>query len=62
MGNLKYKTEGGHKRGHSNMTHWAYTNEIKESTRKRRRIESKNIIRDELAHISGIDESSDSKN
>ena len=48
MGNLKYKTEGGHKRGHSNMEHWAYTEEIKYTTRKRRRSESKKIIRDEV--------------
>ena len=48
MGNLKYKTEGGHKRGHSNMTHWAYTDEIKTATRKRRRSESKEIIREEM--------------
>ena len=50
MGNLKYKTEGGHKRGHSNMEHWAYTEEIKDATRKRRRAESKKIIRDEVTH------------
>lgn len=31
------KTEGGHKRGHSNMTHWTYTSEVKEQTRHVRR-------------------------
>jgi hypothetical protein len=31
------KTEGGHKRGHSNMTHWDHTEEIKRQTKKARR-------------------------
>lgn len=32
------KTEGGHKRGHSNMSHRAYTSEIKDGTRHARRV------------------------
>jgi len=43
MAILKHKTEGGSggKRGHSNMDHWVTTEEIKNATRKRRRLESK---------------------
>ncbi|GAB5386993.1 MAG: hypothetical protein Alis3KO_41160 [Aliiglaciecola sp.] len=50
MGTLKGKTEGGSggKRGHSNMTHWAYTEELKESSNVNRRNNSKKIIREEL--------------
>jgi hypothetical protein len=45
MSNLKYKSEGGKKSGHSNMDHWVYTEEIKDATRKRRRTEEKEIVR-----------------
>ena len=50
MGLLKGKTEGGSggKRGHSNMSHWVTTQEIKDAMRKRRRIESRVIITHEL--------------
>lgn len=50
MGLLKGKTEGGSggKRGHSNMNHWVTTGEIKEATRKRRRLDSKEMIAHEL--------------
>lgn len=43
----KIKTEGGQggRRGHSNMAHWMYTEEIKDAARKRRRKESKEIVR-----------------
>lgn len=53
MGLLKGKTEGGSggKRGHSNMTHWATTEEIKEATRRRRRIEAEEAARDGLAEF-----------
>jgi hypothetical protein len=53
MSTLKGKTEGGSggKRGHSNMTHWAYTEEIKESSNINRRNDSKRIISDELEHL-----------
>ena len=50
MGLLKHKTEGGSggKRGHSNMDHWIYTDEIKTATRKRRRLEAKETVREVL--------------
>lgn len=53
MATLKGKTEGGSggKRGHSNMTHWAYTEEIKESSNINRRNESKRIIKEELKQV-----------
>ena len=43
MGNEKGPTEGGSggKRGHSNMEHGSYTEEIKEFTGKHRRKEDK---------------------
>jgi len=49
MGLLKGKSEGGAggKRGHSNMDHWGTTDEIKATSRKRRRLHAKNIIVDE---------------
>ena len=39
MSIMKGKVEGGQggKLGHSNMTHWAYTEEIKDASRKLRR-------------------------
>jgi hypothetical protein len=51
MSLMKGKTEGGSggKRGHSNMDHWVYSHEIKQSTRKRRRLDSKKEIRRTLA-------------
>jgi hypothetical protein len=44
----KFKTEGGQggKRGHSNMTHWNYTEEIKRRSKKRRRLETKRLSSD----------------
>jgi len=45
MRHNRTKIEGGSggKRGHSNMTHWEYTEEIKRRTRKARRAEVKAI-------------------
>lgn len=42
-GTRKTRIEGGSggKRGHSNMTHWVTTEEIKDTTRKARRAEAK---------------------
>lgn len=37
MAITKCKSEGGHKRGHSNMTHYDYTEEIKRGAKKARR-------------------------
>lgn len=46
----KGPTEGGSggKRGHSNMEHWEYTEEIKKSTKTLRRKNSKEIIRSDI--------------
>lgn len=51
MGILKGKPDGGQggKRGHSNMVHWVFTEEIKEASRKRRRISAKVEITEGLA-------------
>jgi len=44
----KVKPNGGSggKKGHSNMTHWAYTSEIKKAAKKRRRDEDKLAIKE----------------
>lgn len=49
MGLLKGKSEGGAggKRGHSNMNHRGTTDEIKAASRKRRRLDAKEIIGNE---------------
>lgn len=43
MGIVKGPTEGGSggKRGHSNMEHWGYTEEVKDNSKSQRRIEDK---------------------
>jgi putative addiction module component (TIGR02574 family) len=50
MGLKKIRTEGGSggRRGHSNMEHWAYTDEIKTAARSQRRIEDKQAVREPL--------------
>ena len=50
----KMKIEGGQggRRGHSNMCHWQYTEEIKAATRKLRRAQGKKLIRNELKEYS----------
>jgi len=50
MSTMKGPTEGGSggKRGHSNMEHWATTEEIKESSKIRRRNNEKKEIAKEL--------------
>ncbi len=50
MSTYKGPTEGGSggKRGHSNMEHWVTTEEVKESTKKHRRLNEKKEIRSEL--------------
>jgi hypothetical protein len=40
------KTEGGHKRGHSNMTHYEPTSEVKANARTRRRQEDQRVDRE----------------
>jgi hypothetical protein len=51
MGILKGKPDAGQggKRGHSNMDHWEFNEEIKEAARKRRRIGGKAAITEGLA-------------
>lgn len=48
MGLKTKKTEGGSggKKGHSNMTHWSKTEDIKKDTKKGRRVQDKKIIKD----------------
>jgi hypothetical protein len=45
------KPDGGQggKRGHSNMDHWEYTEEVKLAARKRRRLEAKKQTSEALA-------------
>ena len=42
---MKIEGGSGGKRGHSNMTHWETTEEIKRETRKARRAESRALER-----------------
>jgi len=48
---LRHKTEGGSggKRGHSNMDHWVYTEELKAAARIGRRLQGKKLVRETLA-------------
>jgi rubrerythrin len=58
MAIIKGKTDGGNggKRGHSNMNHWMYSDEIKEAARKARRIDAKAVVAAEMAeHIKDHD-------
>jgi hypothetical protein len=49
MGLKKGPSEGGSggKLGHSGMDHWGYTDEVKETARRRRRIEDKEAIKEQ---------------
>jgi len=47
----------GGKRGHSNQNHWIFTEELKTFARKRRRLDAKREIRDELAAPGGATKS-----
>ena len=54
MGNVRSKKiEGGQggKRGHSNMTHWESTEEIKATTRVLRRRQARIEVTDQLADL-----------
>ena len=51
MGLWTGKTEGGNKRGHSNMTHWCGTAIIKRSAKRHRRQDSKRIAREALQGV-----------
>jgi len=44
LGRHFQKTEGGHKRGHSQMNHWEPTEIIKAKTRRLRRIQGKRVV------------------
>jgi len=46
MGRIKGPSEGGSggKRGHSNMTHWEHTEEVKESSNIQRRNDDKKEV------------------
>lgn len=48
MANSKRPTEGGSggKRGHSNMEHWTYTEELKETSKIQRRIDSRSLAKE----------------
>jgi len=48
MGFYSKKVEGGSggKRGHSNMTHWEYTEVIKKSSKKKRRQIDKRAVKE----------------
>lgn len=50
MANMKLKTEGGQggKLGHSNMVHYAKTEEVKAAARRQRRQEGKKTLVQEL--------------
>ena len=58
MSILKGKVEGGQggKRGHSNMTHWAYTEEIKDASRKLRRHYAKRDVAEGLVEYKTDDQ------
>ena len=50
MSITKGPTEGGSggRRGHSNMEHWGFTEEVKFAAKKRRRLQSKKLAFDAL--------------
>ena len=50
MGIPKGPTEGGSggKRGHSNMEHWGFTAEVKQASRKRRRLEDRRNVAEDV--------------
>ena len=60
MSTMKGPTVGGSggKRGHSNMEHWVYSEELKESSKIRRRNNAKKEIRNEIKNVSRSDSGS----
>ena len=58
MAILKGKANAGQggKRGHSNMDHWMFTEEIKEAARKQRRLDAKQQISLGLIESAASDE------
>lgn len=60
MGGLKkVPSEGGSggKRGHSSMEHWAYTDEIKDAARRKRRQGDDEAAQQGLEDVTDADES-----
>ena len=53
MSILKGRPDAGQggKRGHSNMDHWEFTEEIKLAARKRRRQEAKRAVKEALKEL-----------
>ena len=51
MANYKGPTEGGSggKRGHSSMEHWTFTEELKDSSKVQRRIDSKSLSKQAIS-------------
>ena len=41
------RTEGGHKRGHSNVSHCEYTEIIKAETKRQRRKQDKEVVKEQ---------------
>ena len=65
MGILKGKSDAGQggNRGHSNMDHWVFNEEIKDASRKRRRISAKAAITQGLSEYeTAPDNKSDTAN
>lgn len=60
MGLPKGPTEGGSggRRGHSGMEHWGFTGEVKSTAKRRRRLDDKRRVDENLR---GPDTSSDEK-
>jgi hypothetical protein len=55
MGGLKKipsEDGSGGKRGHSGMEHWAYTAEVKDAARVRRRLGDREAVKEGLAELS----------
>jgi hypothetical protein len=46
----KFKVEGGQggKKGHSNMVHWDFTEEIKKRSKQLRRREDKEVVKEQI--------------
>lgn len=63
MGIGKGPTEGGSggKRGHSRMEHWLYSDEVKDSSRLRRRLNDKREVQLQLDDLEGHNQNVDRK-
>lgn len=50
MGYPRGPTEGGSggQRGHSNMEHWGFTAEVKKAARKRRRLNDRQVVTEQI--------------